>query len=285
MPLPAAVPEALRPRLHLHGPRRGRRAGRAVAAGDDHRQRPRRPTTPPGLPELASSARTPTVHAAGLRRARGLPDHDHRPRAAGDRTTTSAPSSSRTWSWTCAASSSQHVQRLSLTFHDERFTGQLMSLINIQASSVGEVVMAFPPIAQNLLTLIGMLTIALLIDWQVTLISLVAVPFIYYAIGALRHPHRAAHPAGDGPRVALALDRLRGDVDAARDRLLRAREVRAPALPRPGPDRGRRAREADRHARRCSRSASTAATALGTGARARLRRLARAPAARSRSAS
>ena len=29
--------------------------------------------------------------------------------------------------------------------------------------------MAFPPIFQNLLTLVGMLTIALLIDWQVTL--------------------------------------------------------------------------------------------------------------------
>ena len=31
--------------------------------------------------------------------------------------------------------------------------------------------------------LIGMLTIALLIDWQVTLVSLICVPFIYWAIG------------------------------------------------------------------------------------------------------
>jgi ATP-binding cassette, subfamily B, bacterial len=77
----------------------------------------------------------------------------------------------------------QHVQKLSLSFHDERFTGQLMSIINLQASAVGAVVMAFPPIVQNFLTLIGMLIIALLIDWQVTLISLVAVPMIYYASG------------------------------------------------------------------------------------------------------
>jgi len=34
-----------------------------------------------------------------------------------------------------------HVQRLSLTFHDQRQTGQLMSLINIQASSIGAIVM------------------------------------------------------------------------------------------------------------------------------------------------
>jgi ATP-binding cassette subfamily B protein len=76
-----------------------------------------------------------------------------------------------------------HSQGLSLTFHDERFTGQLMALINNQASALGEIVMAFPPLLQNALTLIGMLTIALLIDWQVTLISLVAIPFIYYALG------------------------------------------------------------------------------------------------------
>jgi ATP-binding cassette, subfamily B, bacterial len=76
-----------------------------------------------------------------------------------------------------------HCERLSLTFHDERLTGQLMSLINLQAASVGMVAMAFPPMIQNLLTLIGMLTIAILIDWQVTLISLVAVPMIYYATG------------------------------------------------------------------------------------------------------
>ncbi len=77
----------------------------------------------------------------------------------------------------------QHVQKLSLSFHDERFTGQLMSIINLQASAVGGLVMAFPPMAQNLLTLLGMLTIALLIDWQVTLVALIAVPLIYYASG------------------------------------------------------------------------------------------------------
>jgi ATP-binding cassette subfamily B protein len=76
-----------------------------------------------------------------------------------------------------------HCQGLSLTFHDERYTGQLMTMINAQAAAVGAVVMTFPPLAQNLLTLIGMLIIALLIDWQVTLVSLVAVPFIYYSLG------------------------------------------------------------------------------------------------------
>jgi ATP-binding cassette subfamily B protein len=76
-----------------------------------------------------------------------------------------------------------HVQRLSLTFHDERHTGALMSQINFQAAAVGTIAMAFPPLFESFLMLIGMLIIALLIDWQVTCVSLIAVPFIYYAIG------------------------------------------------------------------------------------------------------
>ena len=73
----------------------------------------------------------------------------------------------------------EHVPKLSLTFHDERHTGMLMSLINMQAAAIGAIVMAFPPLFESFLMLIGMLTIALLIDWQVTLVSLVCVPLIY----------------------------------------------------------------------------------------------------------
>ena len=47
-----------------------------------------------------------------------------------------------------------------------------MSIINIQASAVGSIVMSFPPLFESFLMLIGMLIIALLIDWQVTLVSL-----------------------------------------------------------------------------------------------------------------
>jgi ATP-binding cassette subfamily B protein/subfamily B ATP-binding cassette protein MsbA len=76
-----------------------------------------------------------------------------------------------------------HVTQLSLSYHDERHTGMLMGLINQQAASLGAIVMSFPPIFESVLMLIGMLTIALLIDWQVTLVSLICVPFLYWAIG------------------------------------------------------------------------------------------------------
>ena len=76
-----------------------------------------------------------------------------------------------------------HVTQLSLTYHDEKHTGMLMGLVNQQAASLGAIVMSFPPMFESALMLLGMLTIALLIDWQVTLVSLVCVPFIYWAIG------------------------------------------------------------------------------------------------------
>jgi ATP-binding cassette, subfamily B, bacterial len=75
-----------------------------------------------------------------------------------------------------------HCESLSLTFHDQRMTGALMSIINLQASAVGAIVMSFPPLFESFLMLIGMLIIALFIDWQVTLISLLAVPMIYWAL-------------------------------------------------------------------------------------------------------
>ena len=77
----------------------------------------------------------------------------------------------------------EHTQGLSLTFHDGRLTGKLMNQINNQASSIGVIVGSIPPIAQALLTLIGMFTIAFLLSWQVAVVSLVAVPFIWYSLG------------------------------------------------------------------------------------------------------
>ncbi len=76
-----------------------------------------------------------------------------------------------------------HVQRLSFTFHDQRQTGALMSQINLQAASVGNIVMVVPPIAEATLTLVGMLIIATLIDWQLALLSLLVIPPLYWSFG------------------------------------------------------------------------------------------------------
>ena len=77
----------------------------------------------------------------------------------------------------------RHCQSLSLAFHDQRRSGEFNARINQQAAALGSIMLAFPPMLQAALTLIGMLVIALLIDWQVTLVSLVVVPFLYWSFG------------------------------------------------------------------------------------------------------
>ena len=77
----------------------------------------------------------------------------------------------------------QHVQRLSLTFHDSRRTGDFMARINMSSSAVGSVVMTLPSLAQSVLTLVGMFWVASQIHLGLALLSLAVVPFLYLSIG------------------------------------------------------------------------------------------------------
>jgi ATP-binding cassette, subfamily B, bacterial len=74
-----------------------------------------------------------------------------------------------------------HCQNLSQGFHDETTTGDSMYRINFEAKAVGQMAVALPPLAQSVLTLIGMFVIVVFIDPTLALISLVAVPFVYYS--------------------------------------------------------------------------------------------------------
>jgi ABC-type multidrug transport system fused ATPase/permease subunit len=77
----------------------------------------------------------------------------------------------------------QHSQRLSLGFHDQRRSGQLIYAINFQADAAARLVMTVPPLAQSVLTLVGMFWISFTFDPRLALLSLVVVPFLYYAVG------------------------------------------------------------------------------------------------------
>ena len=91
-----------------------------------------------------------------------------------------------------------HAQRLSLTFHDQNKTGDFMYRINFQAAAVGDIVMTIPPLVQSFITLFGMLWISSQIDWQLTLLAMAVVPFLYYSIGYYAnnvHP-RVMHARG-----------------------------------------------------------------------------------------
>ena len=66
----------------------------------------------------------------------------------------------------------QRAQRLSLAFHDHRRSGKLVYAINSQADTPAELLLNLPPLAESVLTLVGMCWIAYRIDPKLTLLSL-----------------------------------------------------------------------------------------------------------------
>jgi ATP-binding cassette subfamily B protein len=76
----------------------------------------------------------------------------------------------------------QHAQRLSLAFHDQRRTGKIIFAINNMGSEIARLLTVIPPLAESLLTLVGMFWIVALLDWQIALLAMGVVPFLYYSV-------------------------------------------------------------------------------------------------------
>jgi ATP-binding cassette, subfamily B, bacterial len=76
-----------------------------------------------------------------------------------------------------------HTQRMSLAFHDRRRSGLLIYLINSQGDAPAGLVMTIPLLAESVLTLVGMFWICLRMDWELALLALSVVPFLYYSVG------------------------------------------------------------------------------------------------------
>lgn len=85
----------------------------------------------------------------------------------------------------------QHAQRMSLAFHNQRRTGGTIFAINNMGGAIAKLVMLIPPLAEAALTLIGMLCILLMLDWELALISLTIVPFLYVSVA---HYMKRIHP-------------------------------------------------------------------------------------------
>jgi ABC-type multidrug transport system fused ATPase/permease subunit len=76
-----------------------------------------------------------------------------------------------------------HAQKMSLAFHDRRRSGMLIYMINSQGDAPAGLIMTIPMLAESALTLVGMLWISLQMDWELALVSLAVVPFLYYSVG------------------------------------------------------------------------------------------------------
>src|ERR1051326_4223427 len=76
-----------------------------------------------------------------------------------------------------------HAQRMSLAFHDQRRAGMMIYMINSQGDAPSGLMMTIPMLAESALTLMGMFWISFRMDWQLSLVSLAVVPFLYYSVG------------------------------------------------------------------------------------------------------
>jgi ATP-binding cassette, subfamily B, bacterial len=77
----------------------------------------------------------------------------------------------------------RHVQRLSVAFHNQQRAGQLVYTIKFQTEAAPDIIITVLPLAQSILTLVGMFWVCFLIDRQLALISLIVVPLLYSSVG------------------------------------------------------------------------------------------------------
>jgi ATP-binding cassette, subfamily B, bacterial len=73
-----------------------------------------------------------------------------------------------------------HVQRLSLAYHDQKQTGDLISRVTTDIDAVQTfIVSGLLSVLVDILTLVGMIAVMFYINWQFTLVALAAVPILF----------------------------------------------------------------------------------------------------------
>ena len=77
----------------------------------------------------------------------------------------------------------EHAQRLSVSYHDSKPTGQLMNQLNNEPEQAGNLLIGLPPLVQGAVTLVAMFVIALRLDAVLAVLALTVVPVIYYSVG------------------------------------------------------------------------------------------------------
>jgi ATP-binding cassette subfamily B protein len=89
-----------------------------------------------------------------------------------------------------------HIQRLSLAYHDNKRTGDLISRVTSDIDSVQDFVsQAMLGLVVNILTLIGMLAVMFYLDWSFTLIALSVAPVLFIVVYSFTHRIKKASRA------------------------------------------------------------------------------------------
>src|SRR6266566_117826 len=89
-----------------------------------------------------------------------------------------------------------HIQRLSLSYHDNKRTGDLISRVTSDIDSVQDFIsQAMLGLVVNALTLIGMLAVMFYLDWSFTLIALSVAPALFIVVYSFTHRIKQASRA------------------------------------------------------------------------------------------
>jgi ATP-binding cassette, subfamily B, bacterial len=76
-----------------------------------------------------------------------------------------------------------HLQRLSLAYHDQKRTGDLISTVTSDIDSIQSFITSgLLGVLINLITLIGMIGVMLYLNWRFTLIALTVAPFLFTVV-------------------------------------------------------------------------------------------------------
>src|SRR5881394_1356912 len=74
-----------------------------------------------------------------------------------------------------------HIQRLSLSYHDQKRTGDLISRCTTDIDAVQSLVsQVLLGMLVNVLTLVGMMLVMLYLNWEFTLIALLVAPALFF---------------------------------------------------------------------------------------------------------
>lgn len=77
----------------------------------------------------------------------------------------------------------QHIQRLSLSFHDQKRTGDLISRVTSDIDAIQSLVSnVLLGIVVNVLTLLGMIGVMFYLSWEFTLIALLVTPALFLVV-------------------------------------------------------------------------------------------------------
>ncbi len=86
-----------------------------------------------------------------------------------------------------------HIQRLSLSFHDQKRTGDLISRVTSDIDSIQSfITSALLGGLINILTLVGMIGVMFYLNWKFTLIALTVAPMLFLVVYSFTHRIRKA---------------------------------------------------------------------------------------------